>query len=81
MRVLLLLLLGGCIHHYNLEAYNAVQAYQQAGTLPACGCFYEGQQLPDGSVVDQVDGHTVVVIIPNPQSAEGEEDHLIPCSR
>ena len=74
--------LAGCaLHHRNLDAYHAILAYQQGERIPECLTFYEGQQLPDGSVVDQVDGHTVVVIIPNPQSPEGEDDHHIPCTR
>ena len=76
-----LLLMVGCLHHLNWNAFNAVQAYQQKGEVPFCGQFYEGQEFPDGSVVDQINGHVVVVISPNPSSAEGEQDHPIPCRK
>lgn len=80
--VFFVLFASGCfLHHQNLEAYNAVIYYQNSGTLPSCGYFYEGQQLPNGAVVDQMEGQTVVLIVPDTQSAEGENDHLIPCSK
>ena len=79
---IILFVLGGCMpHFYNVEALNAIQAYQQDGSVPSCRQFYEGQQLPDGSVVDQIDNTTIIVIIPDPRSAEGEDDHSIPCRK
>ena len=80
MRLLPLLCLAACVPH-PLQALNAVNHYQQQGVTPLCSLFVEGLVLPDGSVVDQVDGTTVVVIIPNPNSAEGEHDHDIPCRK
>lgn len=76
----LLCLLAACVPHSH-QAFNAVQQYQQEGVIPSCSLFYEGLQFPDGSVVDQVEGVVVVVIIPDPRSAEGEDDHNIPCRK
>ena len=77
---LLLALLGGCFSHLNVDAFNAVQAYQTEGVVPYCSFFYEGMKLPDGSVVDQINGKVVVVLRPDPQSS-GERDHTIPCRK
>lgn len=79
LTILLCALIGCMPHFYNVEAFNAVRAYQQEGFIPPCGRFYEGQQLPDGSVVDQINDTVVTVIIPDPNSAEGEDEHFIPC--
>jgi hypothetical protein len=80
MRLSILLCAVGCIPHFhNIETFNAIQVYQQEGSVPSCRQFYEGQQLPDGSVVDQINGTVVNIIVPNPQSAEGEQDISIPC--
>jgi hypothetical protein len=81
LTILLCALIGCMPHFYNVEAFNAIQAYQQEGSVPSCRQFYEGQQLPDGSVVDQINGTVVTVIIPDPRSAEGEHDHSIPCRK
>jgi hypothetical protein len=58
---------------------EAVRDYQVMGVVPKCSLFTEGMDFPDGSVVDQIDANVVVVIIPDPRSAEGEDDHNIPC--
>ena len=73
-------LLSGCFAlMHEVDSMNAVNLYRNQGVTPACGFFHEGMQFPDGSVVDQVDQNVVVVIIPDPRSAEGEDDHAIPC--
>jgi hypothetical protein len=58
---------------------EAVHTYQASGVVPECKLFKEGLDFPDGSVVDQVGERVIVVIIPDGWSAEGEDDHEIPC--
>ena len=78
-----LLALGCSIHrpHPGFAAMEAVRTYQVMGVVPGCELFKEGMDFPDGSVVDQIEGTVVVVIIPDPRSAEGEDDHDIPCRK
>ena len=82
----LILLLSGCFLHRTptpptpgMKAMEAVREYHVMGVVPNCNLFKEGMDFPDGSVVDQIDANVVVVIIPDPRSAEGQEDHSIPC--
>jgi hypothetical protein len=80
--IVVALLLSGCFHHRptaGMTAMEAVRTYQVMGVVPGCNLFQEGMDFPDGSVVDRVGRDIVIVIIPDPRSAEGEDDHEVPC--
>ena len=77
----ILLLCGCCLRApaTGMKAIEAVRTYQVMGVVPECKLFKEGMDFPDGSVVDRVEEKVIVVIIPDPRSAEGQHDHEIPC--
>jgi hypothetical protein len=49
--------------------------------LVPCSAYIPWEEAPGfpGSSVDRVEGGVAVVIVPNPRSAEGEDDVEIPC--
>ena len=53
----------------------------RATAIEPCSAYVEGAEAPGFpmSSVDRVEGGIAVVIIPNPRSAEGEDDVEIPC--
>jgi hypothetical protein len=72
--VVVVVLLAGCVPR------TQGVAVPNTATTP-CSAYVEGEEAPGFpmSSVDRVEGGIAVVIIPNPRSAEGEDDVEIPC--